>query len=363
MIDPFDRLDGPALQTETRRRQSRNIRRIGVYASFWDTKLMSEHPHQIAADVVAAEMAGLAALEARLREPGGALAAAVDAAVQKCLALTGRLIVTGMGKSGHIARKIAATFASTGTPASYVHPAEASHGDLGMIAENDLILALSHSGETAELGDVIAHARRFSVGLIAITSGPESALARAADVALLLPPADEAFAGAPAPTTSAAMMLALGDALAVAVLREKGFTQSQFRNFHPGGKLGAALRRATDLMHHTDMPLCRPDDDALKAVSAISAGGFGCVGVVDEEQRLIGMVTDGDLRRHYDVLSDARIASIMTPKPVVVTQDSLAGDVLSIFTQRKITSVFIVDAAGRPIGLVHVHDCLSTGVI
>ena len=320
--------------------------------------------HSTAADVIRTEIAGLAALADAMADGDAPLARAFDAAADACAAVRGRLIVTGMGKSGHVARKIAATFASTGAPATFVHPAEASHGDLGMISRDDIVIALSNSGETPELGDVIAYAGRFDIPLIAITSGAESALAGAADTRLILPPAREACAVTGAPTTSTAMMLALGDALAVTILQRKGFTASDFHDFHPGGKLGAALKRVGDLMHHTQTPLCGPQDSVTRAVAVINAGGFGCVGVVDDGGELVGIVTDGDLRRHYsDHSDDVRVADIMTPGPQVVTEDSLAAEALALFTERKITAVFIVDAANKPLGLLHVHDCLSIGVI
>lgn len=322
------------------------------------------HANQIAVGVIETEIAGLAALADALRDGDRALAQAFDAATQRCEAVKGRLIVTGMGKSGHVARKIAATFASTGAPASFVHPAEASHGDLGMISREDVIIALSNSGETPELEDIIGYAGRFDIPLIAITSGEGSALALASDICLTLPTAVEACAITRAPTTSTAMMLALGDALAVAILQRKGFTASDFHNFHPGGKLGAALKRVTDLMHHKKMPLCKPEDKVEQAVASITAAGFGCVGAVDKEGRLVGIVTDGDLRRHYtSPLSDTQVKDIMTKDPQVVTEDSLAAEALALFTERKITAVFIVDAKRKPLGLLHVHDCLSIGVI
>ncbi len=318
----------------------------------------------IGANVVSIEIEGLSAVADLLADGTSEFAQAFDAAVALCDAVKGRLIVTGMGKSGHIARKIAATFASTGTPSQFVHPAEASHGDLGMIAADDLVIALSRSGETAELRDIIAHAGRFDVKVIAVTSDANSALARAGEVALTLPAAAEACSAAPAPTTSTTMMLALGDALAVAVLRAKGFSARDFHSFHPGGKLGAALRRAVDLMHHKHMPLCAPDDPMTKAIDVISEGGFGCAGVIDGAGALIGMVTDGDLRRHYGrIASGARVSEVMTAAPHVVAEDSLAGEVLALFADRKITAVFIVGEGRKPVGLVHVHDCLSTGVL
>ncbi len=320
--------------------------------------------HLIAAAAIRTEIDGLAALADAMTDGDSALARAFDAAAAACADVKGRLIVTGMGKSGHVARKIAATFASTGAPASFVHPAEASHGDLGMISRDDIVIALSNSGETPELGDVIAYAGRFDIPLIAMTSGADSALAQAAAMRLILPPAKEACAVTGAPTTSTAMMMALGDALAVTILQRKGFTATDFHTFHPGGRLGAALKRVSDLMHHKEMPLCGPQDTVERAVKAINAGGFGCVGAVDEDGRLVGIVTDGDLRRHYDRhVVDARVADIMTPGPQVVTPDSLAAEALALFSERKITAVFIVDEDNRPLGLLHVHDCLSIGVI
>lgn len=321
-------------------------------------------PESIAAEVVATEVDGLNALIAELQAPESLLAANLRKAVQLMMTMRGRVIVTGMGKSGHIARKIAATLASTGTRASYVHPGEASHGDLGMISGNDIVIALSNSGETPELGDVLGYAERFSIPLIAMTSNANSTLAHASDVLLHVPKAAEACAITRAPTTSTTVMLALGDALAVTVLREKGFTASDFHTFHPGGKLGAALKRVTDLMHHTEMPLCSPEDDVATAVQTITQGGFGCVGVLGPDGKLVGIVTDGDLRRHFSrELSNDKVSQIMSPKPHTVSTDSLAAEALSILSERKITSLFIVDAEDKPVGLLHVHDCLSVGVI
>lgn len=320
--------------------------------------------HQIAVDVLKTEMTGLRTLQDGLADEASALAKAFETVISRCETLSGRLILTGMGKSGHVARKIAATFASTGTPALFVHPGEASHGDLGMIARDDLIIALSYSGETAELRDIVAHARRFEIALVAVTNGPDSALAEASDICLLLPSAPEACTMTPAPTTSTTMMMALGDALAVAVLRKKGFTADEFTKFHPGGKLGASLKRATDLMHHTDLPLCGPGDPVRVAIETMTDRGFGCVGVVNEKGKIVGIVTDGDLRRHYEAIrNDVAVRDIMTPAPLTVSESSFAGEVLNLFSTKKITAVFIVDADQHPVGLVHVHDCLSTGVM
>ncbi len=320
--------------------------------------------NETAAAVVETEIEGLSALVAVLRDDENDLAAAVNDAVARIAVLKGRLILTGMGKSGHVARKIAATFASTGTAATFVHPAEASHGDLGMIAREDIVLALSNSGETEELRDILAYVRRFGIPLIVMTAQPRSTLAQAGDVRLTLPEATEACATTPAPTTTTTMMMALGDALAVALLRKKGVTAQDFQAFHPGGRLGAALKRVTDLMHHKKMPLCKGDDPVDHAVDIITNSGFGCVGVIDTDGALIGMVTDGDLRRHFSrSLSGARVADIMTKNPHVVGEDSVAAEALALFSDRKITAVFIVDAKQHPLGLVHVHDCLDIGVV
>lgn len=317
-----------------------------------------------AIDVLQTEKSGIDALLAEFAAGASPIAENFRKAVDLLIGIRGRVIVTGMGKSGHVARKIAATMASTGTRASYVHPGEASHGDLGMISDDDVVLALSNSGETTELGDVLGYAGRFSIPVIAMTSGADSTLARAGDAVLLLPKMPEACQVTRAPTTSTTMMMALGDALAVAVLRQKGFTANDFHTFHPGGKLGAALKRVTDLMHHTDMPLCSPDDQVSVAVEVITKGGFGCVGVVDAGGKLVGIVTDGDLRRHFSrALSNERVGDIMSPRPFVVAPDSLAAEALALLSQHRITAVFIVNAERQPVGLLHVHDCLSVGVV
>ena len=313
----------------------------------------------VAQAVLAAEVSGLRALSASL---DGTFARAVD-----CLAAcTDRVVVSGMGKSGHVGRKIAATFASTGTPALFVHPAEASHGDLGMIVAEDAVLALSNSGETAELADLVAHARRFGLPLVAITGRAGSALARAADLLLLLPPAPEACPMGLAPTTSTTMQLALGDALAVALLTRRGFTATDFSANHPGGKLGAQLRRVSDLMHQGDAvplaPLGMPMDQALLVMTG---KGFGCVGALDPAGRLAGVLTDGDLRRAMgpDLLL-RRVQDIMNPAPRTIAAEALAVDALRLMNAgpRPVTSLFALDADRRPIGLLHVHDLLRAGV-
>ena len=311
------------------------------------------------------ERAGIAALEAAIATSGdGGLAAKFAAAVETIGRGAGRVIVTGMGKSGHVARKLAATLASTGTPAYFVHPGEASHGDLGMITSSDAILALSWSGETVELADIITYSRRFRIPLVAITSNVETALGRAADVCLVLPKAEEACPNGLAPTTSTTMQLAIGDALAVALLEARGFTAYDFHVLHPGGKLGARLTFVRDIMHRdAHMPRVSLEATMAEAVVEISTKGFGCVGVVDAQGRLAGIVTDGDLRRHMcPELMTIGVAQVMTCAPRTATADSLAVEVLEMLTRGKISALFVVDAGGRPCGIVHLHDLLRLGV-
>lgn len=286
-----------------------------------------------------------------------------DRAVTLLHAVTGRIIVTGMGKSGHIGRKIAATLASTGAPSFFVHPAEASHGDLGMVTKADAVLALSNSGDTAELSDIIAFTRRFEIPLIGVTRRAPSTLADQADVLLLLPPAPEACPLGLAPTTSTTMTLALGDALAVALLEARGFTAADFRQFHPGGKLGQSLLLVTDVMHAgCDMPLCRLDAPLQEVILEMTGKRLGCVGVVDSDGKLAGVVTDGDLRRHlsHEMMS-ASAESLMSRYPKTIRPKALAAEALGEMNKRQITSLFVVDQ-GRPLGVVHIHDCLRAGV-
>ena len=317
----------------------------------------------IAIEVLKTETAGLAALEQALEHDAAPLALAFDAAIDTIASSDGRVIVTGMGKSGHIARKIAATLASTGTPALYVHPGEASHGDLGMIADEDVVIALSNSGETPELGDIIGYCGRFDIPLIAMTSGAGSSLAEGSEICLLVPKSAEACGITRAPTTSTTQMLALGDAIAVALLRQKGFSERDFHTFHPGGKLGAALKRVIDLMHHTRMPLCPPDAGFSSVVAAISEGGFGCCGVV-EQGRLVGIITDGDIRRALaSDVTRLKAADFMTSNPRTIQEDGLAAEALAMLSEHKITALFIVTAKHEPVGLIHVHDCLAIGVV
>ena len=310
-----------------------------------------------AKEVIDTEIAGLNALKQGLNGEFSDVLAILKGA-------KGRIIVTGMGKSGHVARKIAATFSSTGAPALFVHPGEASHGDLGMISPTDVILALSKSGETSELGDILAYAARFTIPVVGITTKAGSTLVNASRAALILPDAKEACGETRAPTTSTTMMMAAGDALAVALLRDRGFTSSDFHNFHPGGNLGAALRRVRDMMHGADaLPLTPRDASLEDVVEKISSGGFGCVGVVNDSGELDGIITDGDLRRSLGKsLANMKAAEIMTDKPQTTTADALAGDVLALMSRKKITALFVVDNK-KPIGLVHVHDCLHSGVL
>jgi arabinose-5-phosphate isomerase len=311
----------------------------------------------IARRVLRAEIAGLECLSA-------ALDATFATAVDLCLAARGRIIVTGVGKSGHVARKIAASLASTGTPAQFVHAGEASHGDLGMIAGEDAIVALSNSGETTEFADIIAYSRRFGIPLIAITSGARSNLASAADVVLLLPPAAEACPMGLAPTTSTTLMMALGDALAITLLERRGFSVADFRLFHPGGRLGRRLLRVADIMHVGDvMPLVAPTTPMSEAILIMTAKSFGCVGACDGQGRLVGIITDGDLRRHMgDDLLNRRVTEIMHPQPKTIGPGALAAEALGLMNRSAITSLFVLDDNRCPIGFLHMHDCLRAGV-
>ncbi len=297
------------------------------------------------------------------------LAAALDdgfvRAVELMLSAKGRIIVSGMGKSGHIARKIAATFASTGMPAHFVHPAEASHGDLGMMAAGDVALVLSNSGETPELTDIIAYTRRFDIPLIAIASRAKSTLMMQADVALLLPPAPEACGTGVVPTTSTTMTLALGDALAIAMMEHRHFTPENFREFHPGGKLGARLAKVAELMHSGDaLPVCHRHTSMPDALIEISQKGFGVVAVLNDDGTLAGVITDGDLRRHMAGLLDQVAETVMTRDPKTITPHVLAEKAVGVMDQAQITSLFVVDEGdGKPLGLLKLQDCLRAGVI
>ncbi|MCC6890389.1 MAG: KpsF/GutQ family sugar-phosphate isomerase [Hyphomicrobiales bacterium] len=307
-----------------------------------------------------AEASGINALSAAIHD---GLGQAFVAAVEAIGDARGRLIVTGMGKSGHVGRKIAATFASTGTPAYFVHPGEASHGDLGMITPDDVIMAISWSGETAELKDLTDYSRRFRIRLIAVTSNPDSALAQAADVVLTLPGAREACPHNLAPTTSTLMQQALGDALAIALLESRGFTALKFAELHPGGRLGAMLKFVRDVMRcGDDMPLVAAGTRMADALVVMTAKSLGCVVIVDADGRLSGILTDGDLRRHMRAdLLDQTVDAIMTREPKTVRPDQLASEALEILNASKKTQLIVAEA-GSPIGVVHVHDLLRAGV-
>ena len=313
----------------------------------------------VARDVLMTEAAGLRALADGL---GPEFSLAVD-----CLAdASGRIVVSGMGKSGHVARKIAATFSSTGTPALFVHPAEASHGDLGMILPGDAILALSNSGETAELADIVDHARRFALPLVAITAHEDSTLAHSADVALLLPQSAEACPMGLAPTTSTTMQMALGDALAVALLTRRGFTEADFRRFHPGGRLGARLRRVRDLMHIGEaIPLATAGTPMDRALVLMTEKRFGCLGVSSGNGTLLGIITDGDLRRAMgpDLLTRS-VDDVMTRSPRTIGPDALAVEALHAMNahHRPVTALFVVGFDGKVAGILHIHDLLRAGV-
>ncbi len=309
---------------------------------------------------VAAEQSGLAALKSALED---GLSAPFADAVEVLSRIGGRVIVTGVGKSGHIGSKIAATLASTGTPSFFVHPAEANHGDLGMIARDDAIVAVSWSGETFELKGIVAYARRFSIPLIAITAGEASTLAREATVVLALPRAPEACPHGLAPTTSTMLQLVIGDALAVALLEARGFTPEHFRTFHPGGQLGASLTQIRDLMHVGDrLPLVASGTPMAEAIVQISQKGFGCVAVTGPDGRLEGIITDGDLRRNIgDGLLGRTVDEVMTRSPKTVDPDTLAATALQIVNSSAITTLMVVEG-GRPVGIVHLHDLLRIGV-
>ncbi|MGJ8546049.1 MAG: KpsF/GutQ family sugar-phosphate isomerase [Sulfitobacter sp.] len=277
----------------------------------------------------------------------------------------GRIIVTGIGKSGHIGKKLAATFASTGTPAQFVHPAEASHGDLGMITAADVVLAISNGGEAPELANLIAYSRRFDIPLIGLTSRETSSLGRQCDVLLLLPQLGEACGTGVVPSISTTMTLALGDALAIALMENRSFTAEHFREFHPGGALGARLSRVSDLMHSGDaLPLVSTDAEMSAALMELSSKGFGVVGVTDESGKLAGIITNGDLSRHMDGLLSKKARDVMTASPITIDPDALAEKAVGIMQTRKVTCLLVVEPAGdgTPAGLLHIHDCLRVGL-
>jgi arabinose-5-phosphate isomerase len=284
-------------------------------------------------------------------------------AVQLILQATGRIIISGIGKSGHIGHKIAATLASTGTPAYFVHPAEASHGDLGMVSKGDVVLAISNSGEAPELVNLLAFTRRFGIPLIGLSSKPESTLMKQADVHLLIPSLGEACGFGMVPSISTTLTLAMGDALAIALMKYRDFKPEDFRAFHPGGKLGAQLSTVRDLMH-ADLPVVSEGTPMSEALLVMSQKSFGVVGVTDETGRLIGIVTDGDLRRNMDGLLDKTTKEVMTTNPLTISPNAMAEEAVAIMNDRKITSLFVVDpeTQGPAEGLLHIHDCLRVGL-
>lgn len=306
-----------------------------------------------------------------IREEASALEALADSigdgfttAVEMILAAKGRIIVSGIGKSGHIARKIAATLASTGTPAQFVHPAEASHGDLGMVTSNDIVLALSNSGEAPELANLVAYTRRFKIPLIALSSREGSTLATQADVRLNIPQLGEACGHGVVPTISTTMSLAVGDALAISLMEARDFTAENFREFHPGGKLGARLAKVEDLMHAADeMPLSTPDALMSDTLLVISEKGLGVVGITDRNGHLSGIITDGDLRRHMTGLLEKTAGDVMTANPTTIGPNALAEEAVAVMNERQITCLFVVDETQTPVGVLKIQDCLRAGVV
>jgi len=316
---------------------------------------------QSARRVLETEAAALTALAA-------SLGVSFHEAIEMISAAEGRVIVTGMGKSGHVGSKIAATLASTGTPSFFVHPAEASHGDMGMIVRGDVVLALSNSGESKELLDVIEYTRRFAIPLIGVTSNPLSTLGSKSDVTLLLPGCPEACPNGLAPTTSTTMTLALGDALAITLLERKGFSAKDFKVFHPGGKLGQQLMRVSEIMHTGDkLPVIHENATMAEAIDVINQKGFGCVALTAADGTLAGLITDGDLRRHLgDGLLQKTAKDIMTRSPKTATPDMLVAEAMALMNDiknsyRKITCLIVLDADNKPAGLLHLHDCLRAG--
>lgn len=330
--------------------------------------VLSRKPRERNTDSAAAKRVFDTAIEA-IRALGDTLNGDFSRAVDTLYRVKGRVVVSGMGKSGHIARKIAATLSSTGTPAQFIHPGEASHGDLGALTRDDALLMLSYRGETTELGDIITYAKRFHIPLIGMAVNAESTLLRASDVPLVLPKAREACPMGMAPTTSTTMMLVLGDALAVALMERRGFSADQYREFHPGGSLGRMLVRVSDIMHKdTELPLIKPDAPMREVIAKMaSAFGFaGVAGVVDGKGALIGIITDGDVRRHLESdLLNRKARDVMTANPKTIRADLLAAEALSFMNAAKVTSLFVVDPktkSKKPVGLLTVHDCLRAGL-
>ena len=307
-------------------------------------------------EIIDMEINGLTALKNSLNED---FVKAIDILYNT----KGKVVVTGMGKSGHIGSKIAATLASTGTPAFFIHPAEASHGDLGMLAKEDTVLAVSYSGETKELGDIVHYCRRYGICLLSIVSNPESTLARNSDVAIIIPKTQEACPFGLAPTTSTTQSLAMGDALAMVLLDKKGFSRDEFRDRHPGGKLGQILLKVKDLMHTgAGIPLVKTGTPMSEALIEMSAKGVGCTGIIDDRGCLIGVITDGDLRRKMSPsLLSMSVDEVMTKSPKTISATALAVDAMAMMNKFSITGIFIT-AEGKPVGFIHIHDCMSAGV-
>jgi arabinose-5-phosphate isomerase len=320
--------------------------------------MSDENAIQAGKRVIETEIAGLIALQASIGSDFAAIVARIGS-------LKGRLICAGVGKSGHVARKIAATMASTGTPAMFIHPTEASHGDMGMIGPDDGVLALSKSGEVSEMSDLIAYTKRFSIPLVAMTANANSALGKAGDYLMLLPEAAEACGETRAPTTSTTMQIAYGDALAVALLEQRGFTAQDFRVYHPGGKLGAMLKSVGDLMHQADdLPLIGLGTPMMEALLTMTSKRFGATGVIDGEGKLVGIITDGDVRRRAGTDFGALVAGdVMTPSPMTIHPDALAGAALAVLNEKGRTVIFAVDETNTPVGILHVHDLLRAGVV
>ncbi len=328
-----------------------NVKHATPSISLNDTAILASARHVLIAE------------SAALTEMASSLGEAFIKAVHTLVNCKGRVVVTGMGKSGHVARKIAATLASTGTPALFVHPGEASHGDLGMIVAEDVVIALSNSGETAEMTDIVTYTRRFSIPLIAITGREQSSLAGAGDITLALPAVPEVCPMGLAPTTSTTMMLALGDALAIATLECKGFTAEDFRNFHPGGKLGKILLRVREIMHAgAEVPLVKESDVMSHVLVVMTEKRFGCAGITDSTGALIGVITDGDLRRHMkgDLLQK-KASDVMTRSPMAISPETLAAEALMILNEKQRTNLFVVEN-GKPVGILHIHDLLRAGI-
>lgn len=313
---------------------------------------------QIAARVFEQEAIAVASLQTILDEQFSLF-------INRLLELEGRIVVSGMGKSGHIANKISSTLSSTGTPSIFVHPGEAGHGDLGMITRSDIVLLLSNSGNTEELTPILHYCKRFSIPIAAIVGDSKSMLGSHADTCFTLPPFKEASPHVNAPTTSTTMMLAFGDALAVTLMEKRGFTAEDFSLFHPGGQIGAQLKRVEDVMHvDKDLPVAHESTLMSEVLITMTSKHFGCIAVVGSDQKLKGIITDGDLRRNMDhAFLDRTAAEIMTPNPLVIKKSALLSEVLQIMNSKSVTNLFVLNDDKQPIGIIHIHDCLRAGVV